>query len=81
MAKYRVFLATGASLSVTVEVDDDLDVDEARESAIEKAFEEAPSNVCAQCSGWGKRWSLDLGEWDMEKNQDGTEAQPERVEV
>lgn len=77
MAKYRVYLTTGASLGVTVEVDDSLDPDAAREAAIEKAFDEAPRGVCAQCSGWGKKWSLDLGEWDVERDANGKEAQPE----
>lgn len=56
MTKYRVILETGASVSVTVEANDE-------EEAIERAFEDAPSEVCAQCSGWGKNWNLDLAEW------------------
>jgi len=67
MTKYRVFLTTTASLSVNVEIDDaKMDEDEAREAAIEEAHQEAPSGVCAQCSGWGRSWGLDLGEWEAE---------------
>lgn len=51
MATYTVYLTTTASVSVRVEVDDNLDEQDAREAAIEKAFEEAPSGVCARCSG------------------------------
>jgi hypothetical protein len=80
MSKYRVYLSTGASMTVTVEVDDDLDPDDAIEQAIEKAFDEAPQGVCAQCSGWGQSWGLDLGEWDIERDPDGKEATPELVE-
>lgn len=79
MSKYRVYLGTGASLTVTVEIADDVDPDEAKEQAIEKAFDIAPSSVCAQCSGWGQPYSLDLGEWDIEKYND-KEVEPELVE-
>lgn len=78
MAKYRVYLETGASVAVTVEVDDDLDEAEAHAAAIEKAFDEAPRSVCAQCSGWGQKWSLDLGEWDVETDGEGNDVTPER---
>lgn len=78
--KYRVYLSTGASMTVTVEVDDNLDPDKAKEEAIEKAFNAAPSGVCAQCSGWGQPWGLNLGEWEIERDSDGREAEPELVE-
>jgi hypothetical protein len=78
MAKYRVYLETGASLAVTVEVDDDLDEAAAHEAAIEKAFDKAPRDVCAQCGGWGQPWSFDLGEWGVETDGDGNEVAPER---
>lgn len=77
MAKYRVYLETTASMTVTVDVDDNLDEDDARDAAIEEAFASVPSNVCAQCSGWREKWSLDLGEWDVAKESDGKEIQPE----
>ncbi|MEV1013828.1 hypothetical protein AB0I89_24045 [Micromonospora sp. NPDC049801] len=77
MAKYRVYMETTASMTVTVEVDDNLSEDEAREAAIEKAYDEAPRDVCAQCSGWNQPWSLDLGEWEMSTESDGSEVQPE----
>lgn len=80
MAKYRVYLQTGASVAVTVEISDDLSEDDAREQAIEKAFEEAPSSsLCIHCSGYGQNWSMDLGELELERDNDGREAMPERV--
>lgn len=36
MAKYRVYMEAGASLSITVDVDDDLTEEAAREQAIER---------------------------------------------
>lgn len=80
MAKYRVYLETSVSVAVTVEVPDDLDEDEAREQAIEKAFDQSPSQVCAHCSGWGETWSRDLGELELERDSDGKEVMPEKVE-
>lgn len=78
MAKYRVYLETTAELFVTVEADDP-------EEATERAFELAPSEVCAQCSGWGQPWSLDLGELDVARERPdgsgrGAEIPPELVE-
>jgi hypothetical protein len=77
--KYRVYLQTIASFSMEVEVDDDLDQQAAKEAAIEAAYDEAPNNVCAQCTGWGQKWSLDLGgEWEVAK--DGDDELVEKVE-
>lgn len=58
MAKYRVHLKTYASTSVTVEADDESD-------AIDKAYDESLPTICAHCAGWGKEYSLELGdEWE-----------------
>jgi hypothetical protein len=57
MAKYTVYLTTVASTSVEVEADDPGD-------ALEKADSSYMPQICAQCSGWGKNFSLELGdEW------------------
>lgn len=66
MKKYRVILETGASVAVTVEA-------EGEEAAIELAFEDAPTGVCAQCSGWRQKWSLDFGEWGTPMDREGRE--------
>lgn len=80
MAKYRVYLETGANMVVTVEVDSSLSESDAREKAIQEAFNVAPRGVCAQCSGWREPWSLDLGEWEVETDSDGKETEPEKVD-
>jgi len=68
MSTFRIYFTTGASATVTVEAND-------LEDAIEKAYDELPSDICAQCSGWGQEWSRDLGdEWTVDETayeQDG----------
>lgn len=89
MKKYRVHFETTAGCSVEVEVPDDTPEYEIRELAIEKGYEGLPGGVCAQCSGWGRKYSLDLGEFEVAteevKNADGTgwvkrEVEPELIE-
>lgn len=81
--KYTVHMTTTASLSITVDVDEDAvranlgdHADNAavlahaiREAAVEEAYQEVPGDVCAQCSGWGKSWSLDLGDWEVAEDE------------
>lgn len=64
MSTYRVTLETVANLTIEVEADDP-------DEAYEAAFEAAPSEVCAQCSGWGREWDLELGAWDVPRGDDG----------
>lgn len=59
MPKYRVFLAAVANGSVEVEASDE-------EEAVELVFQEELPWICAQCSGWGRSYSMDLGEWELE---------------
>lgn len=57
MATYTVYLKTFAETAVKVEADDP-------DEAIDKAYNETPT-ICAQCSGWGHGYSLEIGEvWD-----------------
>ncbi len=66
MATYRVNYTSGAFLSIAVEADNE-------EDAIDKAYEEVPSGVCAQCSGWGEKWSLDVGDdWELLPSEEGS---------
>lgn len=53
MPKFKVRFQPSADLSVTVEA---ADYDE----AIDKAYDERPTGVCAQCSGWRQPFSLDV---------------------
>ena len=50
--RYTVNFSQVVSVTVTVDADD-------VEQAIEAAHDEAPTGVCAQCSGWGQHWSRD----------------------
>jgi hypothetical protein len=71
MPKYRVYLQTVASTVVEVEAEDKYD-------AIEKATEQDMPTICAQCSGWGKSWNLELG--DVWEGDDDIEQAVEEIE-
>ena len=61
MPTYKVHLRQTVSCAVTVEAEDE-------EDAIEHAVQAAPTALCASCSGWGERWSMDLsGEWETDR--------------
>ena len=66
MTKYQVNLEATVGFCITVEAD-------SPDDAVEAAFEQTPS-LCAQCSGWGRNYELDLSEWDVPRNSDGSEA-------
>lgn len=57
MTEYRVYLKTWTDVAMTVEADDP-------DEAIDKAMEDMPRSICAQCSGWGQKWSRDEGEYE-----------------
>lgn len=76
MPTYRVVLSSVLSTSIDVEAGDEGE-------AMDLALEGAPSDICAQCSGWGREWDVDQGEWDIAREyQDGrlVEMAPELVE-
>jgi len=59
MAKYRIYLETTASTAVEVEAD-------SKEEAYEKSGEMDMPRICAQCSGWGNKQNLELGDiWEI----------------
>lgn len=62
LKKYRVNLETTASMTIEVEAEDE-------DHAIDKAYDEIPGSVCARCSGWEQKWGLDLGEWELMKEE------------
>ncbi len=72
MAEWRVTYRTGASLTMYVEAENE-------EEALDAAYDAMPGEICAQCSGWGRKYSLDLGEWELEEDAEYFEA-VERVE-
>jgi len=51
MPKYQVSMPKIIWLTIDVEADDE-------EQAQEKAWDNAPS-LCAQCTGWGREYSID----------------------
>lgn len=69
MATYRIYYTTTASASVEVEAD-------SFDEALDAAPDLLPSDVCAQCGGWGSDYSLELaGEWTADESNytvDGT---------
>ena len=72
MAEYRIHFTTGTSATVCVEADD-------LDAAIDAAYEELPGSICAQCSGWGKKWTREEG--DFEVDESAHEVDGEYVEV
>lgn len=68
MAKYRVYLQTVASTTITVEAED-------KDEALDLALSESMPRICAQCSGWGGKQNLDLADvWDIAEGQSVDEA-------
>lgn len=74
MAHYTVHFTKIESISVRVEAD-------SPEDAIEMAYDEAPADVCAQCSGWGQRWTRESPDeltaetvWNDDDNSQAWEA-------
>lgn len=66
MPKYRVTFTGSASATVDVETDET-----DPEVIAELAYQEDFPTVCAQCSGWGRSYSLEIpDEWEVftEKN-------------
>ncbi|MFF5973668.1 hypothetical protein ACFY7C_19285 [Streptomyces sp. NPDC012769] len=65
--KYQVSFETSAGGHITVETDET-----DPERILEAAYEEGIPSVCAQCSGWGRDYSLEIGdEWDPIEDEQG----------
>lgn len=73
--KAIVYARTTTSFGIPVEIPDGMDPEEARDAAIEAAYERGKPTLCAQCSGWGKGWSRDEGE-EMDIDEVVWEDQP-----
>lgn len=65
MTTYQVLYTTTASTVVTIEADSP---EEAREIADDQF--DGPT-LCAQCSGWGGRQNLDIGDWEQDESDRG----------
>ncbi len=77
MAGFTVHFDTHASASVTVDIDDDViakhqaegTIEELKEIITDEAYNHIPS-ICAQCSGWRSKYSLEVGdEWELSDYQ------------
>lgn len=65
MAKYTVPLTSWANATVTVETDET-----DPEKIVELAYDDTPG-ICAQCGGWGRTFSLEIGdEWETVPRSD-----------
>lgn len=66
MPKYRVTYETRAWFYIDIEAKDE-------DAAIEAGYTEVP-DICAQCSGWGQKYELELGnEWEMIEAEEATD--------
>lgn len=72
MPKYRVYLQTVASTVIEVEAED-------KNEAYELAVDQDMPTICAQCSGWGGRQNLELG--DVWEGDDDIEKAVEEVKA
>jgi len=68
---YTAYLYTTASATLTMEVPDDVAAQgaEAISEYIEMNHSDGLS-ICAQCSGWGRKASLDLGDFETVQRDD-----------
>jgi len=75
LATYRIYLQTQAESRVDVEIDSSQYEDETElaEAVENEAWQELP-DICAHCSGWGRKVGLSI-------NQDGWEPIPLHQEV
>jgi len=73
MPKFTAHFETTASASLTMDVPNDVAADgpEAIAEYIYANHPDAMPSVCAQCSGWGKAFSLDLGDFETTVHEDG----------
>jgi len=68
MGKARVHFTTTAEQYVTVEIEDEelegLSTSEIEQLYLDRAYDEMQPELCAQCSGWNRDFSIDLSEWE-----------------
>lgn len=70
MAKYRIPITTWASGTIEFETEE-TDPEAIYEAAMNSSATELPS-VCAQCGGWGRSFSLEVGdEWEPVTDREG----------
>lgn len=75
MAKYDLYFTTTASTQITIEAD-------SLDEAVDLAYEDpGMPTICAQCSGWGDRQNLDLGEWEFDESEHHVDGERVSSEV
>lgn len=71
MTKYTAYFRTGASMTITADVPDDVAA-EGPDAISEWISANGPSaSICAQCSGWGQPYGLEIGDWETEFHNEG----------
>jgi hypothetical protein len=71
MAKYTAYFTTTASMTLVAEVPDDVAAEGPEEISEWIMSNSRSATLCAQCSGWGQPYSLDLAEWEPETHGEG----------
>lgn len=67
MTRYAVHLTSNASATLYVEAD-------SKEEAEEKALNDGVPGICAQCAGYGRENSLEVGDdWDVNEVEESPE--------
>jgi hypothetical protein len=74
MPTYRVHLTKALWTSLEVEADDP-------EAAVDAVFnsDDMPGGICAQCSGWGRGYSVDEDDWAVAEGLPGMPTGVEEV--
>lgn len=86
--KFDVDMQANASAVITVELSNErlseiavdlektigeLTIDDLREYVEDEAYQQGVPGICAQCSGWGRSYSLEIGdEWTIPEDDDNT---------
>lgn len=66
MPTFHITGLTSTDVTITAELTDDevkdKHPDDIVDSLLDEFHEKAPSQICAQCSGWGQNWSRSVGD-------------------
>lgn len=69
MSRYALIYTQTVSATVWIEADSIEDAEEKCDT--DEAWEALPRDVCAQCGGWGRDYSLELdGTWEFLEAQE-----------
>lgn len=71
MAEYTAYFITTASAAIKADVPDDVAAEGAEAISEWICSNRGMPRLCAQCSGWGQEYNVDLGEWEPETHAAG----------